>query len=58
MKKFAVFMLIILGCVLVAGCVFDNVHYCPYCKSANIIELEANVYKCDKCTKTFGAIKG
>jgi hypothetical protein len=59
MKKFAVFILLILTCILFVGCVFDSVSYCPYCKSMSIekVEGEDNVYKCNKCTKTFGAMK-
>ena len=55
MKKFAILLIIILACVLVAGCAMDSVTYCPYCKSNNIEEKETGIYKCKNCDKTFGA---
>ena len=60
MKKFVIILMIVFTGFIIAGCVFDTVHYCPYCKSANIekVENKPGVYKCknDKCGKTFGAM--
>jgi len=58
MKKFAVIILITFIGLFIASCVWDSVHYCPYCARNNITETETKgVYKCNAndCGKTFGA---
>jgi ribosomal protein L37AE/L43A len=57
MKKIAFILLIVFAGIFIAGCVMDNIHYCPYCSSANITEVSDGIYKCEnsKCGKTFGA---
>ena len=49
--------MIVLAGMIIVSCVYDSVHYCPYCKSGNIEKVEEGVYKCknDNCGKTFGA---
>ena len=57
MKKLVVLLMIVITCIFIAGCVMDSVTYCPYCKSTDIEEKDPGIYKCNKCTKTFGAKK-
>ena len=56
-KKTVILILIVLACIFIAGCSFDDIHYCPYCKSTKV-ELKDStklIYKCGKCSKEFGA---
>jgi len=56
-KNLILLLLIIIAGVFIAGCVMDNVSYCPYCGFREISEIEPGVYKCNRsaCGKTFGA---
>ena len=57
MKKSVIALLIVLAGIIITSCAFNVVHYCPYCKSADITQIETGVYKCNNssCGKTFGA---
>jgi len=59
MKKFTIVLLIALISVFITGCVYNDIHYCPYCSSANITEKEEGIFKCNSnsCGKEFGAKK-
>ena len=59
MKKIVLLLMIVFAGIFIASCVFDSVHYCPYCGSANVTKESDGVYKCGNasCGKTFGAKK-
>ena len=58
MKKSVVIAIIIaIVCVFLAGCVFDSISYCPYCSSMSIEKKADETYKCNNCSKEFGAKK-
>ena len=57
MKKVVFLLMIVFAVIFITGCRFENVHFCPYCSSADVTEVKDGVYKCGNtaCGKTFGA---